>query len=172
MHHIVNANVYVDGVNLLGKVADCSLPNISFKQADHRALGMIGTTQFFSGIDAMEATLNWSSIYPDMMKIFANPRKVIKLTLYSSLEVLTAADGVSEEKKLKTEFHGTVKGFPLGSFKPGEVVSDISTKIAVHYLKQDLAGDAVIEIDVMNNIFKAAGEDILANYSGNIAAQG
>lgn len=172
MHHIVNANVYVDGVNLLGKVSDCTLPNVSFSKADHKALGMIGTTQFFSGIEAMEATLNWSSIYPDVMKKFANPRKVLKLTLYSSLEILTSADGVSEEKKLKTEVHGTVKGFPLGTFKPGEVVGDISTAISVHYIKQDLDGASVIEIDVMNNIFKVADEDILAKYSGNIAAQG
>jgi P2 family phage contractile tail tube protein len=39
---ICNANVYVDGNSLLGKVDECKLPEVKVTMTEHKVLGMQG----------------------------------------------------------------------------------------------------------------------------------
>ena len=42
INKLTNANIYVNGNNLLGRAAEVELPSIGFKMAEHMALGMVG----------------------------------------------------------------------------------------------------------------------------------
>nr|BDD47391.1 phage major tail tube protein [bacterium] len=174
MYQIVNANVYIKdqvsgkSTKMLGKVKECTLPNVTFTQAEHRALGMVGTVQYFSGIEAMEATITWTAIYPDTLASIGNPRKAVELSLYSNLEEVDTATGLTSEKKLLTVIRGTIKSFPLGTFTPGEIVSDATTNMAIHYIRQNYGDKDFVEIDVFSNTFKVNGEDVLKTYKSNL----
>ena len=168
MYQVTNANVYIDGSNMIGTVKEMQLPNVEFTQAEHKALGMIGTVNYFAGIEAMEASITWSTILPDTIKTLGNPRKAVNLTLYSNLEVVDTGSGLTEEQKITTVIRGFIKGFPLGTYTPGEEASDVTTAMAIHYIKQTSAAGDAIEVDVFNNTFIVNGEDLLADYNGNI----
>ena len=57
INKLTNANVYLDGVNLLGRAEEVQLPQIKHKMAEHKALGMVGSAEFFAGIDKMECKI-------------------------------------------------------------------------------------------------------------------
>ena len=64
---------------------------------------------------------------------------------------------------------GTFKEFPLGNLKPQEN-AEYETTMSVNYAKLVVNGDEIFEIDVLANIYKVDGVDILAVYRANIGA--
>ena len=54
INKLINANVYMNGSNLLGRAEEVQLPQIKHKMAEHKALGMVGSAEFFSGIEKLE----------------------------------------------------------------------------------------------------------------------
>ena len=67
INKLTNANVYMNGVNLLGRAEEVQLPQIKHKMAEHKALGMVGSAEFFAGIDKMECKIKWNALYPAVM---------------------------------------------------------------------------------------------------------
>ena len=59
INKLTNANVYMNGINLLGRAEEVQLPQIKHKMAEHKALGMIGSAEFFAGIDKLECKIKW-----------------------------------------------------------------------------------------------------------------
>jgi len=125
VNRLTNANVYVDGSSHLGKVEEINLPDITFMLAEHKALGMIGKFELFSGIDKMEATIKWNAFYADVLKKFADPRKALKLQVRSSLETYNS-DGLLTEVPCVAYLTGQPKNFPGGNFKQHDNVEATS----------------------------------------------
>ena len=73
INKLTNANVYLDGVNLLGRAEEVQLPQIKHKMAEHKALGMVGSAEFFAGIDKMECKIKWNALYPAVLRTCSNP---------------------------------------------------------------------------------------------------
>ncbi|MZQ57783.1 phage major tail tube protein, partial [Escherichia coli] len=42
VNRITNANIYINGNNLLGRAEEIKLPDISMIMQEHKALGMVG----------------------------------------------------------------------------------------------------------------------------------
>ena len=59
------------------------------------------------------------------------------------------------------------KKFPNGMFKPHDN-AEFSGSFTCHYIKQVLDGVDILELDVLNNIFRVDGVDELATYRANI----
>src|SRR6056297_2605159 len=85
INRLTNANVYMDGNNLLGRAEEINLPQIKHKMSEHKALGMVGSAEFFSGIDKLECKIKWNSLYPEVLKKAANPFRTIQLQARASL---------------------------------------------------------------------------------------
>src|SRR5690242_10230645 len=64
---ITNANIYMDGVSLLGRAEEVELAFPKAKMVDHKGLGMFGTAEFPAGIEKMEAKIKWISVYEQVM---------------------------------------------------------------------------------------------------------
>ena len=62
---IYNANVYIDGDNLLGKAGEFKLPDLEYSQDEYKGLGMVGTIKLPSGVEALEGEITWNSLYPE-----------------------------------------------------------------------------------------------------------
>jgi P2 family phage contractile tail tube protein len=45
---------------------------------------------------------------------------------------------------------------------------ELETDFAVYYCKLEIDGEAIVEIDVLANIYKVAGVDKLAKYRANL----
>lgn len=163
---ITNANVYIDGNSYLGKADEISLPQIQHVTAEHKALGMVGVTEFFSGIEKMEATIKWSSLYPDALVKASNPTQSVRLQVRASLETYEAS-GRTGQQPVMVSITGMFKNVPVGNFKAHEN-AEFESQLSVSYVKVEVAGQELVEIDVLTNIYKVNGTDILATYRQNL----
>lgn len=168
INKLVNANIYMNGNNLLGRAEEIQLPQIKIKTAEHKALGMIGSAEFFSGIDKLECKIKWNALYPDVLKTCSNPFTAAMLQVRASLETYNATGRISEVPA--TAFLiGTFKEFPLGNIKPHEN-AEYETTMAVTYAKLIVDKEEIFEIDVLQNIYKVGMLDMLSKFKKNIGA--
>lgn len=152
IHRITNANIYMDGANLLGRAEEIELPQVKVKMAEHKAL---------------EGKIKWASFYADVLKKAANPFKTVQLQVRGSLEGWNTPAGRNTEKPVVAVMQVLFKNFPLGQFKQHENV-EITTEFDAWMVKLTAEGQDILEIDVAANIYKAGGVDMLANYRANI----
>lgn len=166
INRITNANVYVDGTSFLGKVEECKLPEVKMLMSAHKALGMVGSLEFPSGIEKMEATFKWNSLYPDVLAKVADPYTAVELQVRSNMETYGNGGRIAQASVV-AYLTGTFTKFPFGGFKQHENV-DAETTMSVTYCKLEIDGRAVIELDALANIYKADGVDLLETYKINI----
>lgn len=65
-YKLSNANVYLNGVDLLGRAEEVDFPQIKHKTVEHKGLGMAGSPEFWVGIDKLECRITWNSIFTDI----------------------------------------------------------------------------------------------------------
>jgi uncharacterized protein len=166
VNRLTNANVYVNGNNLLGRVQEIELPVVKQKMAEHKALGMVGTVEFFSGLEKMESKLTWNSYYSDALLTAADPSKTVQLQVRASLETYDSTGRVAQVPAV-VFLTAQYKDFPLGNFKQHDNVELVSM-LSVTSFRMEIDGQAILEIDVLSNIYKVNGSDVLADYRSNI----
>lgn len=166
VNRLTNANVYVDGASQLGKAEEVNLPDITFMLSEHKALGMVGKVELFSGVDKLEATIKWNAFYADVLKKFADPRKVMKLQVRSSLETYNS-EGLASEVPCVAYLTVQSKNFPAGNYKQHDNV-EATSKLTCTAYKLEIDGQEVINYDALANIYSVDGVDLLANYRANI----
>ncbi len=163
---LTNANVFINGTSLLGKAKEVDTPNPVGKFIEHGALGNIGTPEFFAGFEKMEARIMWSSFYADVAKLAANPMQSVELQVRGNLEGYSSA-GRSEQTPFVCFMTGTFKNIPTGNFKQHEDVT-LESNLTVSYVKIEENGVEIFELDVLANIYKVDGVDLLADYRANL----
>lgn len=164
---IFNANVYMDGTNnLIGRAAEVTLPEISVAKSEHTGLGMVGSLELPAGLEAMTMQIKWSGFYAAQMRAAANPFQAHSWMIRASVETYGAGGRVDEQPVV---WHTTASWTKaaLGGVKPKEAAS-FEDEMSVTYVKVLHAGAEILEIDVLQNIWRAGGEDVLANYRKNI----
>lgn len=156
----------MDGGSLLGRAEEITLPDVKYKQADHKALGMFGEMEYTAGMEKLTTKIKWNSFYPEVLKKTANPYSAIKLQIRASMEIFEGGARVAEVPVI---VYLTVrsKGTPLGTFKAQDNAEG-ETEFAVSYFKQDINSETIIEVDVEANIWIVDGVDLLANYRQNL----
>lgn len=168
INKLTNANVYLNGNNLLGRAEEVQLPQIKHKMAEHKALGMVGSAEFFAGIDKMECKIKWNALYPNVLQTCANPFSSAMIQVRASLETYNGTGRISEVPA--TAFIiGTFKEFPLGNIKPQEN-AEYETTLSVTYAKLIVNKTEVFEVDVLQNIYKVGMVDVLSKFRKNIGA--
>ena len=161
-----NANVYVDGNNFLGKVREFELPTINQKTDPHEVMGLIGTPEFSEGLEPMEATFSWASFYSDVYQKIGNPMQAVQLQVRGSAANYTA-NGRTSETAVVVHMTVNFKTVPMGTFTPKTAV-ELESTASVHAIKLEIGGVVVLEIDVLANIYKVNGLDIMAEYRNNL----
>lgn len=166
INRVTNANVYINGTNHLGRVQEMELPVVKQKMAEHKALGMVGTVEFFAGLEKMEAKLTWNSFYADAMVAAADPTKTVQLQVRSSLETYDST-GRTAQVPVVVFLTAQYKDFPLGNFKQHDNVELVSM-LSVTAFRLEIDGQSILEIDVLANVYKVNGTDVLTQYRANI----
>jgi len=163
---LTQANVYLNGATLLGRVAEIELPDIKTKQLEHKALGMIGDLEFPSGFEKLEGKLKWASVEADVLVQVFNPFKAAQLMVRSSLESYTNLGRVTEDPVV-IYLDVMFKVAQNPNFKPNESV-EMEAEYNAMYMKQVIGGQDIVEIDMLSNTFKVGGVDLLTNYRSNL----
>jgi len=153
---IVNANIYIDDVNFIGRASEIDLAKIAISRTEHRTLGMVGPVNLFSGVEAMEARIKWSAFNLDALRK-TSPTKSIKLTARAAQQTYRDSS-VSKTESVRATMIGRFKGDGPETLKAGEGGEE--TMFDLDYFKLVVAGVDVIEIDLPNYIYRVDGEDI------------
>lgn len=161
---ITNANAYLNGTKLAGRLTEMELPAIKIKTQEITALGVYGVTEIPVGLEKMEAKLKFNSIYPDAWK-HENPHKACDIIVKSNM-IVTDPKGITSNVAVVANITGLFKELPVGTLKPGEM-TESEHLMTVTYYKLQVGDEVVWEIDVYNNIYTHFGEDILKSFNDN-----
>lgn len=165
INSIINGNAYLNGNKLAGKLDELELPAIKLKMQENTPLGIFGSIETPSGLEKMEAKFKWNSIYPAEWKQ-ESPMKTTRLIVKSNMMVADAS-GISKNSQVTATIGGIFKELPTGTIKSGEKSDGAEHLMAVYYYKLEVDGEAVYEIDVVNNIFKHGENDLLSDFNTN-----
>jgi len=163
---VTNGNIYIDGNNLLGKVEEATIADITSKMSEFTALGMAGTVEFASGFEMMEMSVTLHAYHADTLALLADPNATHRLQMRSSVDEHTSVGRTAQTPYV---IYATVaaKKIAGGAFKAHEAVKQEIT-FAVYSMKMEQDGAAVIEFDANANIYKVNGVDKLATYRNNL----
>lgn len=164
---ITNANIYVNGGNFVGTASEVEIPEVDIKKEDHNALGMIGMTRNFSGIEMGEMTISWNSVL-DAQKLaaFINPNERIQIDVRWSVRIAGSA-GIESEKAGRLTAFGEPNNVPGMTFAQHTNV-ETQSRIELTAMKMVEDGVTVYDIDIDSNTFKVGGVDIMAKYKQNL----
>ena len=163
---IRDANVYINGTSTHGQSTEITLPEIAPEKAEYTALGMVGTIKTFKGFNSMECTIKWSSPENDVAIACANPLKPVELMVRANRDVYEGSELI-DQQPVVYYLRVTPANIGLGTLKPKED-TETESKFDLTYIKQIVNGEEIFELDIINNIFRVGGEDILAQYRENL----
>jgi Bacteriophage tail tube protein len=166
INRITNANVYVDGANLLGEAEEVTIPGIKVKMTDHKGLGMFGTAEFPAGIDKLEAKIKWTSIYLDSELLAATPFRISLYQVRGSIENY-GPSGLNGRTPGLWLLSATLKESGDLTFKQHENV-DKTTTLTVYHLEQWVGSIQTLLYDVQANVYAVDGIDQLAEFRAQI----
>ena len=165
---IYNANVYLDGVNLLGRAAEFKMPEIEISQDEHKGLGMVGTIKLPSGVEALEGEITWNSVYPEVAAKAFNPFKAAQLMVRGNLQTFNA-QGLAQEVPVVITVAALFSKNALGTFKPKEK-SEHRTTFQAHEVRAVADGREMLYYNAFTNTYRVNGTDVLAQYRRNVGA--
>lgn len=165
---IFNANIYVDGtLEQIGRAKEIKLPEITVKTIEHSALGMIGVIELPAGLEKLTMSIKWTGLYADLVKLGANPFKAHRFQIRANHETYTA-EGRADEKPLVILLSGSWKKSAPGTLKPQDA-SEGDDELTLTYYKVSLDGDELLEIDVLQNIWRVGGVDVLEQFRASLS---
>jgi len=168
INSLTNANVYIDGVGLLGRAEEVEIPQPKHKMIDYKGLGMVGTAELWSGVDKLEARVKWASFDPETLTMAASPFQTHSFQVRGSLEQYTS-QGRSAELSVVYLMTGIFKDAGNASFKQQSMV-DTSSAISVYHCELYVSGTQIYLYDVFANLYIVGGVDQLATFRTNLGA--
>lgn len=163
---IYNSNFYLDGTNnQVGRASEVTLPEVAGVTEEHKALGMIGAIEFVMGLAVMNVKIKWNGFYPEHLD-GANFFAMRKLQARSNVQTF-AAGGLVSSKPLVTSLTVGWKKIPLGVLG-AQTSTEFEEELRCNYVKQELDGVELLEIDIVNAIYRVRGKDILADFRKNL----
>jgi P2 family phage contractile tail tube protein len=167
VNKIFHSNVYIDGTNSqIGRASETQLPSIAAVTSEHKGLGMFGTLELPAGLQALVVSVKWAGFYADLKRFGANPFMARRLQWRASLETYDQNGRVAEVPVVFTAA-GSWKSSGGGTFKPQEA-SEFDDELTCTYCKLEVDGEEIYEIDLINNVYRVDGEDLLATMRANL----
>lgn len=151
-----------DGNRLLG-LTSIDLPEISFRTVDVSGAGIGGTISWpiKGNFENVELTLHFSNLTVEGVK-FLNQNNGFNLTLRQATDAYDAANGERGVTAIKMAIRGHTSKLAPGKVEPASQMETELT-LVLDYLKIEINGKEVTEIDLFNYKFSTDGQDILSD---------
>lgn len=152
---------YVDGVGMLGRVMEATLPPIKIKTEAYRDGGMDGEEDLDFGLEKMEASITFSELDRRILKSVGT--RNLPITLRGSAE---DEDGAKEA--IVASFRGLVTEGDPGSWKAGEPKVEAKLNVTPSFYQLTIGGEEIYYIDVRASVRRIGGVDQLAQRRANL----
>ena len=165
-----DANVYVDGKQWLG-AAEVNLPEINHKVLDFNIFGVAGGMEvpLIGHIDKMKLTIKFKSIDKDVFGKLVNSAKAPLLDIRAAVQKYNPVVGQMKFFPVKVIAKGFFYKVKWPAFKQGSD-DTADAEFEVHYLKVEVDGKEVLEIDKFNYIYRIEDRDLLAEVRSALGA--
>jgi P2 family phage contractile tail tube protein len=151
-------NVFYNGLGKAGKCEEFNPPKLAAKLEDFLGGGMFAPAEITMGLEKLESDFTLKSYDKDVIATFGVTEGT-DITV-SLREVLEDDDGT--QTGVVHTLRGKVKEIDQGSVQTG-TAAKLKTTLTLKYYKLEHGGTTVLEIDVVNMVFKRNGADALAN---------
>lgn len=166
INSLTNANVYIDGVGLLGRAEEVEIPQPRHRMIDYKGLGMAGATELWGGVEKLEAHIRWASFDAETLTMAASPFNTHSFQVRGSLEQYTS-QGRSAELPVVYLMTGVFKDAGAATLKHQSMVETHSA-ISVYHCELYVAGTQVYLYDVFANLYVVGGVDQLSAFRVNL----
>lgn len=158
---IINYKCYVDGQSSATAMVDVDLPDIQFMSETINGAGIAGEidSPTLGHFQAMELGVNFRTLIDENFKMFS--QKQYALEFRAATQSTDINSGEITPGKLKISTRVIPKSLGLGKLEVGKPSSS-NQKFSCHYLKVELNGETLLEIDKINMIFNVNGTDLLS----------
>ena len=164
---ISDMRVYQEGRDIFVGVTNVELPEIATQTTSITGIGMAGEIDapVQGHFGSLELTLNWRT--PTLTSSWHTGGGGGALEIMGDIQVFDHNTNNYANVSIRIVVRGRDKSYSLGSFEAGNT-SDSSNTIEVHYLKIELDGTTVVEIDKFGYKCVINGVDLMATTRRNI----
>jgi hypothetical protein len=166
INSLSNANVYIDGVGLLGRAEEVEIAHPRHRMIDYKGLGMAGTAELWAGVEKLESRIKWSSFDAEVLGMAASPFRTHSFQVRGNLEQYTS-QGRNAELPVVYLMTGVFKDAGNTSFRQHQMAETTSV-VSVYHAELFVAGVQIYLYDVFANIFLVGGVDQLAHFRTNL----
>jgi len=131
---------------------------------------MIGTGEFPAGLDKIEATIKWASLYAEPESMLGTPFTVNIYQVRGHLETY-GATGLLASGPAVFLMSGPMSDMGELKFLKHENV-DVTTKIAIYHIEEYLFGQQILLYDLFSNELVVDGVDVLAPFRSSVGTGG
>src|SRR5580704_3476376 len=161
INSLTNANIYIDGVGLLGRAEEIEIANPKHKMIDYKGLGMAGTAELWAGVEKLESKIKWSSFDAETLTMSARPFQA-----RGNLEQYTS-QGRTAELPVVYLMTGIFKDAGSPTFRQHQMVETTSV-VSIYHCELFVAGVQIYLYDVFANIYVVGGVDQLSTFRSNL----
>lgn len=154
--------VYLDGSNDMKGIADIQLPSFDAMTDTVKGAGIAGEYESptLGHFQSMKLTLNWRTVPREIFSLLRQQAQ--RLDCRGAFQEYDAAAGQYRIRQTRIVVQGPPTKTDPGKFSTG-ATSDGSSEIEVLYIKVDIDGRNVVEIDKLNYKCVIDGVDYLAD---------
>lgn len=161
--NLQNFEVYdeTDGSDLFLGIADVELPELEPLKTDLKGAGILGevSSPVVGHFSDLTIGFNWRTIHRDLTELSAPYGH--KITTRGAIQNYDAGTNQMVVSPVKITVNGLPSKTELGKFEPGET-TESKTELTVTYLKIDVDGVTIFELDKYNYKYVVNGVDYLA----------
>jgi len=158
-------NLFNEGASYLGEIASVTLPKLTRKLEDWRGGGMDGTVKIDMGGEPLEMEFTTGGPMLDVLRQFGNTSASGVFLRFAGVY---QSDGTGQIDTVDITVRGRHEEVDMGEAKVGEG-GEFKVKSQLAYYRLDWNGQEVIEIDVINGVFRVDGVDRNAELRAAIA---
>lgn len=157
-------NAYLSGNRMIGVGASATLPTVKMKTNTISGAGIGGEidSPTIGQFESMEQEIQFNVLYSSAMEMLS-PLSTVDLTFRAAQQVYDKSGGYAF-KGLRVVEQGRVKEFDPGKIEKGECM-EVKVKLELTYLKIEVDGEELLELDKLNGGYRVNGVDMLAGIS-------
>ena len=164
---INDVRVYINGSDSAVTASKIELPEIKNLTADVTGIGLAGKIEapIQGHFDSMECTISWQVPTVDNAQLFGG--EAISIEAYADVQGFDGGESRYTHDQFRVAMRGRIKSHKPGSLEAGST-SDAETVIEVHYVKEEMSGKTLAEIDKYGYKCVINGNDIMAPIRANL----
>lgn len=163
---LINYRAYKDGNHLVG-TADVELPSLEAMTDTVVGAGIAGEldSPTLGHFGSLGLTINWRTISKEAIGLAA--QEYHALDFWGSQQLLNAASGKLETQAVRVSVRAMPKNTSLGTLAVS-ASTDTNNEFECSYVRIDVGGTKVLELDKLNFKFEVMGKDMMAGVRGDI----